>query len=69
MFKKNEASIERILRTLLGVALLVWFFMAPADAGYKPWLLVGIIPLVTGLIGWCPLYAIFGFSTCPVKKS
>lgn len=69
MFKKNQASIERILRTLLGVALLVWFFMAPADAGYKPWLLVGIIPLVTGLIGWCPLYAIFGFSTCPVKKS
>ncbi len=68
MFKKNEASIERIIRTLLGVALLAWFFMAPADAGYKPWLLVGIIPLVTGLIGWCPLYAIFGFSTCPMKK-
>ncbi len=69
MLKKNEGSIDRILRVLVGAALLVWFFVAPADAGYKPWLLIGIIPLLTGLVGSCPIYSILGLSTCPIKKN
>ncbi len=69
MFGKNEGSLDRILRVVLGIALLGWYFMAPADAGYRPWLLIGIIPLATGLIGWCPLYSVFGFRTCPMKKN
>ena len=67
MFKKNEGSFDRILRIVVGAVLLIAWFMLP-DASYRPWLLIGIIPLATGLIGWCPLYSIFGMSTCPMKK-
>ena len=69
MLKKNEGSIDRILRVIVGVALLIWWYVAPADAGYKPWLLIGIVPLLTGLLGTCPLYSILGVSTCPMKSS
>ncbi|HHL22899.1 MAG TPA: DUF2892 domain-containing protein [Aliiroseovarius sp.] len=67
MFKHNEGSLDRILRIVVGAVLLIAWFMLP-DASYRPWLLIGIIPLATGLIGWCPLYSIFGMSTCPMKK-
>ncbi len=68
MFKTNEGTVDRVLRVVVGAALLIAFFMVPADAGYRWWLLIGIIPLVTGLIGWCPLYRLLGISTCPVKR-
>lgn len=59
----NEHPIERAIRVILGVALLAIVFVGP-----KTWLgLLGIIPLATGLLGSCPLYTLFGFSTCPVK--
>lgn len=57
----NEHPLERAARILLGIALLSLFFFGPQTA----WGLVGIVPLVTGLAGFCPLYSIFGFSTCP----
>ncbi len=69
MFRKNEGTIDRILRVVIGVALLIGFLVAPAEAGYRPWLLIGIIPLATGLIGWCPAYSIFGIKTCRMKES
>ncbi len=65
MFKTNEGSIDRIIRVLLGAALLLAYFLVD---GASKWLLVGIIPLATGLLGWCALYQILGISTCPVKK-
>lgn len=68
MFKKNEGNIDRILRVVVGLVLLGAFFMLP-EAGYRMWLLIGIIPLATGLLGSCPLYSILGVSTCPMKKS
>lgn len=68
MFKKNEGNVDRALRVIVGLALIVWFFIAPADAGYRWFLLIGIVPVLTGLIGWCPLYAILGVSTCPMKN-
>ena len=68
MFKNNMGNIDRILRFVVGAALLVAFFMFP-DAGWRWFALIGIIPLVTSVIGSCPLYSIFGWSTCPVKKS
>jgi len=69
MFKTNEGPLDRALRVLVGVALLVWFFV---DQGTGVWhyaKLIGIVPVLTGLIGSCPLYAILGISTCPMKKA
>jgi hypothetical protein len=60
LFKTNEHKIERILRVLLGAFLVSLFFFGPQT----PWGLLGFIPLATGAIGFCPLYRIFGFSTC-----
>jgi Inner membrane protein YgaP-like, transmembrane domain len=68
MFKTNEGTIDRVLRVIVGAALLVAFFMYP-DASWRYFTLIGIIPLVTGLIGICPVYSILGLSTCPMKKA
>lgn len=69
MFKTNEGTVDRALRVIVGLALLVWFFM---DQGMGFWhyaKLIGIVPLVTGAIGSCPLYSILGVSTCPMKRA
>ncbi|MCC0043244.1 MAG: DUF2892 domain-containing protein [Brucellaceae bacterium] len=68
MFKTNEAMIERVIRVAVGIVLLAMFFMYP-DASWRYWTLIGILPLVTGLVGTCPLYSMLGISTCPVKKA
>ncbi|MCB1458581.1 MAG: DUF2892 domain-containing protein [Nitratireductor sp.] len=68
MFKTNEGSIDRGLRILVGLALLAAFFVYP-EASWRYWTLIGVVPLVTGLLGSCPLYSILGISTCPVKKA
>lgn len=67
MFKSNVGGIDRILRIVIGLALLAGFFLN-ADATYRWAYLIGIVPLVTGLMGSCPAYSIFGLNTCPMKK-
>lgn len=67
MLKTNMGTIDRGLRIVLGLALLAGFFLN-ADAGLRWLYLLGIVPLATGLIGSCPLYSIFGFSTCPASR-
>ena len=67
MLKKNVGSVERILRIAVGIAALVAFFLLP-EASYRYWLLIGIVPLATGLMSSCPLYTIFGISTCKMKS-
>lgn len=62
---KNEGNIDRILRIIFGIALIALVFVGPQT----PWGWIGIIPLATGLIGFCPLYAILGIKTCPVKSN
>ena len=64
----NEADWDRILRVLLGVGLLYlgWAGVVGGALGLV-FKLVGFVPLVTGLVGWCPAYALFGFSTCGFK--
>ncbi len=62
MFKKNEGIADRVIRIIIGAALLVIWFMYP-DLSYRNWLLLGLIPLITGLVGWCAIYAILGKST------
>ncbi len=69
MFKTNESSIDRMLRVILGLAMLGAYVMGVApDSGWRWLLLVGVVPLLTGLVGSCPLYSILGLSTCPMKK-
>lgn len=65
--KQNVGGIDRVLRIVLGIALLAAFFMLP-EASYRWLLLIGIVPLATGLISSCPLYSIFGLSTCKMKS-
>ncbi len=67
MFKSNVGGIDRILRIVVGLALILGFFLTP-DGAYRWLYLIGIVPLATGLMGSCPLYSIFGFNTCPMKK-
>ncbi|HSG49301.1 MAG TPA: DUF2892 domain-containing protein [Longimicrobiales bacterium] len=57
----NEHPVERGVRVLLGVVLLSLVFVGPQTA----WGYLGIIPILTGLVGSCPLYTVLGFSTCP----
>ncbi len=66
MLKKNMGSLDRILRAVVGLALLAGFFLLP-DASYRNWLLLGIIPLATSLINSCPVYTLLGIGTCPMK--
>ncbi len=61
MLKKNIGSIDRILRLVVGAALIIAYFMME---NASPFLLIGIIPLATGLISSCPLYSIIGLKTC-----
>lgn len=68
MFKTNEGTIDRALRVVAGLVILSLFFIYP-DASWRYWALVGVVPLLTGLMGSCPLYSILGLSTCPVKKT
>lgn len=63
---KNMGSVDRILRILVGIALLVFAFAGP-ETGYN-WIgYIGVVPLLTALIGWCPAYTIFGIKTCKVS--
>ena len=58
--KQNVHNIERVVRVIVGLAIISLVFVGPESA----WGWVGLIPLATGVIGWCPPYALFGFSTC-----
>lgn len=61
---KNEGTSDRSIRIVVGLGVLSLAFIGPqSPLGY-----VGIIPLLTGLVGYCPLYSLLGFSTCPLKK-
>ena len=59
--KANVGGIDRILRIVLGAALIVW----AAALGGPVWAWIGIVPLATGLIKFCPLDPVLGVSTCP----
>ena len=69
MFATNVGGFDRILRIVVGLALIVWFFM-DQGTGFWHWAkLIGIVPLATGVMSSCPLYSILGLSTCPVKRA
>lgn len=64
MFKTNEGTPDRVLRVTAGIALISLVFVGPHSL--LGW--IGVVPLLTGLIGWCPVYTLLGLNTCPVKK-
>ncbi|MBM3616572.1 MAG: DUF2892 domain-containing protein [Alphaproteobacteria bacterium] len=69
MFKTNEGTVDRALRILVGLGLLLWFFMGQSEGFWHYAKLIGVVPLATGLIGSCPVYSLFGISTGPMKKA
>lgn len=60
----NVGQIDKIIRIVLGLALIALVFVGPQ----APWGWIGIVPLVTGLIGFCPAYKLIGINTCDLKK-
>ena len=62
---RNEHTIERAARIILGLAALSLVFVGPKSL----WGILGAVPLLTGLLGSCPLYTLFGISTCSLKPA
>lgn len=60
IMKRNIGNIERVVRVVGGLAIMSLAVVGPQT----PWALLGIIPVLTGLVGWCPPYALFGVNTC-----
>ncbi|GGD44490.1 YgaP family membrane protein [Croceicoccus pelagius] len=59
----NEGKWDRILRVVVGLLVIALVFVGPQTS----WGWLGLIPLITGLVGFCPLYRIVGFNTCPMR--
>ena len=57
---RNEGTIDRVLRVGLGFALIALVFVGPQT----PWGWLGLVPLLTGLVGFCPLYRLVGVNSC-----
>ncbi|MGO4908634.1 DUF2892 domain-containing protein [Pseudorhodobacter sp. W20_MBD10_FR17] len=68
MFGTNVGGIDRIIRIAAGAALLAAFFLMPTFGYRWVFLVLAAIALFTGLMRTCPLYSVFGFSSCPLKK-
>lgn len=64
---KNVGGIDRILRIIIGLALILGFFLN-TEATYRWAYLLGIIPLLTGIFQTCALYRILGINTCPIDR-
>ena len=58
--KQNVGNVERGIRIVVGLVLISLVFIGPQSA----WGWIGLIPLATGLTGWCPPYSLFGINTC-----
>ena len=61
---KNAGGFDRIVRIVIGIALLAWVALFDGPV----WAWIGILPLATGALGFCALYSLLGINTCPVKK-
>lgn len=64
LLPRNEHAVDRIVRIVLGLGLLTLAVAGPKT----PWGFLGLVPLLTGLVGSCPLYTAFGLSTCPISN-
>ena len=66
----NMGSVDRILRAAIGVALIAFAARVGfPDTGWN-WIgWIGVVPIVTAVIGWCPPYALLGISTCKTRHA
>ena len=62
--RQNEGRLDRALRIIAGLLLMT--LAATGTIGY--WGYIGIVPLLTGLVGFCPLYGMLGISSCPIRR-
>ena len=60
---QNEGAIDRVTRIVAGLILIALVFVGPQTV----WGWLGMIPLITGIVGWCPAYSIFGIKTCKIE--
>lgn len=58
---RNEGTIDRLLRVIVGLVLIALVFVGPRSA----WGWIGVVPLLTELVGMCPIYSLLGINTCP----
>lgn len=63
--QKNMGTVQRIIWVVFGLALLAWAILGSGDYNWIGW--IGIVPLATGLIGWCAINAILGINTAEKK--
>jgi len=61
---QNVGGVDRALRAVVGLVLIALVFVGPQT----PWGWIGLVPLLTAVIGFCPAYLPFGLKTCPVKR-
>ncbi|MBU3030451.1 YgaP family membrane protein [Paracoccus marinaquae] len=64
---RNVGRIDRALRIVIGLALIAGYLLFP-EISYRWLLLIGFVPLLTGLLGTCPLYRILGINSCPLNR-
>ncbi len=60
MTLRNEGVADRVIRIVVGLGLISAVFIGPQT----PWGWIGLVPLITGVVGWCPAYTLFGIKTC-----
>ena len=63
--KTNVDGVDRVLRIVVGLALV----LAAVFGAIGAWGYIGLVPLVTGAVGTCPLYSLLGLNTCPMKRT
>ncbi len=59
----NEGGLDRVVRVIVGLAIISLVFVGPKT----PWAWLGLVPLLTGIVGFCPAYALFGIRTCKLR--
>ena len=64
LLPRNEHTLERIVRVVVGFAIVSLAFIGPQS----PWAWLGLILIITGVVGTCPIYALFGVSTCSIRS-
>lgn len=64
LLARNEGPLDRTLRVVAGLVILSLVFVGPRT----PWGWLGVVPIVTGLLGSCPVYSLFGINTCPLPR-
>jgi hypothetical protein len=63
----NVGGVDRGLRIVLGLVLLSFLFLLEGNARWFG--LIGLVPLATALLGWCPAYTLLGINTCPRRSA